>query len=103
MRQIARLDGHRSASGREIVSVEPDVKGATRDVDSFHVTDRTGETLCQRDAAGLHPDQNDVPRPAVLLDDLVRDAQDRAPDVVGRHCYPVRQNETPYPFDRRPC
>jgi hypothetical protein len=47
--------------------------------------DGCGQALGQGDAAALNADQHKAFGAAVLLDDLVRNAHQRTPDVVGGH------------------
>ena len=69
------------AAGGEVVAVEGDVDLAVGDLRVEQVAHEPVQARGEMGAAAVDPHQRDVPV-AVLLDDLVRDADERAADVV---------------------
>jgi hypothetical protein len=57
----------------EIVAVQVDVQNPDRDGSSFDLADLVAQTVRERNAARLDPDQPEPLRDLVLLEDLVRD------------------------------
>ncbi len=60
--------------------MERDVHRAELDLDARELRDQPPQPLCQWDAAGVDPDEGDVLEVGVPLDDLVRDADEGAPE-----------------------
>ena len=63
--------------------MEGDVDGAEADLDAAELLDQAAKPLGQRDAACVDADEGDVFQVGVALDDLVRDARERARERVG--------------------
>ena len=61
-----------------VVAVEGDVDRAERDLFPAPLLDEGGEPLGERDAARVDPDERQCAEVVVPLDDLVRDARERA-------------------------
>ena len=70
-----------AARVRQVVAVERDVDVAERDLGVEQVADEPVQARGEMGAAAVDADEGDGPA-AVLLDDLVRDAHERAADVV---------------------
>ena len=68
-------------AGGEVVAVEGDVDVAAGDLDVEQVADEPVQARGEMRAATVDAHQRDVPV-GVLLDDLMRDAHERAADVV---------------------
>jgi hypothetical protein len=80
---------------REIVAVERDVERAEGEVDALIAADRLVQPRGDEIAARADPDECEGGKIAIPFDDLVCDASDRSPDVVGRE--DDRQLRTPFP------
>ena len=65
-----------------VVAVEADVKLADRDVRALELVDEGGDALGEPDATGLDADEHEAVNAAVALQNLVRDAYQRAPNLV---------------------
>ena len=87
--------------------MEGDVDRAEADLLPAPLFDQRGETLRDRDAARVNPDQGQLGQVVVALDDLVRDARERAREAFGvqqslRRCavrdVRVHSPVTPFPF-----
>jgi hypothetical protein len=78
----------------DVVAVEGDVQLAERDLRAAQLLDPAPQSLSERHAARVDPDQGDLGEVGVALDDLVRDARDRLRDRLGiedgRRCRGVR-------------
>ena len=83
--QVRALDVRRPAGRGDIVAVEADVQAAHGRADTLVIVDRVGQPLCERHATCLDADERQSVNPAVLLDDLVADANQRPAHVVGGH------------------
>ncbi len=70
---------------RQVVAVEGDVERANRDLGALVLEDRRRQPVGERDAAALDADQREPLGAGLLLHDLVRDAGDRAADVLVGH------------------
>jgi hypothetical protein len=79
----------------QIVAVERDVERAERQVDALVALDLIVEARGDEVAARADTDEREGGKIAVPFDDLVRDARDGSPDVVGRE--DDRQLRTPFP------
>ena len=66
----------------DVVPVEGDVDVTERDRLADELGDQVTNALCEECAAPMDPDDRE-PGSARLLDDLVRDAHERAPHVLG--------------------
>jgi hypothetical protein len=67
-----------AAAHVDVVSVKRDVERAERDIAARELRDQAAQALRQRNAARLNADERDAVEVMVLLDDLVRDPDDRA-------------------------
>jgi hypothetical protein len=67
----------------DVVAVEGDVELAERDLRAGELGDPAAQALGERDAARVDADEGDALELGVALDDLVRDARQRALDVIG--------------------
>src|SRR5581483_6180889 len=67
----------------DVVAVEGDVELAERELDAGALLDHRADALGERDAAGVDPYECDRVEVVVVLDDLVRDAAERAGDGFG--------------------
>ena len=79
----------------QIVAVQRDVERAERQVDALIAADRFVEPGGEEIAARADPYEREGGKIAIPFDDLVRDARDGSPDVVGRE--DDRQLRTPFP------
>src|SRR5258706_1100669 len=68
-----------------IVALLADVEGADHDRRPFELHEAVGQTAREVVSLGHHADQHKVARAAVALEDLMRDARKRAPDLLGVH------------------
>ena len=76
------MDDGLLAPGDGVVAVEGDVDGAELDLLPAPLLDQRGEPLGDRDAAGVDADQREPAEVVVALDDLVRDARERALEAL---------------------
>jgi hypothetical protein len=83
------------ADASQIIAVERDVERADRQVDALVAADRLVEPRGDEIAARADTDEREGGKIAVPFDDLMRDAPDGSPDVVGRE--DDRQLRTPFP------
>src|SRR6202012_3015028 len=65
----------------DVVAIERDVDGAGGGLELAGVVDEAGQALGERHARGADADEHHVPDGGVALDDLVRDALERANDA----------------------
>ena len=72
----------RARAQRHVVAVEGDVDVAERDLVADQLGDQLAQARGERGAAAMDADDGELLR-GVLLDDLVRDAHERAPHVVA--------------------
>jgi len=79
----------------QIVAVQRDVEGAERQVRPLVAADGLVEPRGDEIAARADTDECEGGKIAVPFDDLVCDAGDRSPDVIGRE--DDRQLRTPFP------
>ena len=77
---VRRVDDRRLGR-RDVVAVEGDVEVAERDIGLEQVADELVQAAGEMDAAAVDADEGDGAA-GVLLDDLVRDADECAADVV---------------------
>ena len=103
-RQVGALDDRLLGDQREVVAVERDVERADREADALMLRDRVGEPMGERDAAALDADEREALGAGVLLDDLVADADGRAPNLLGGHDLPAahRREDTRASWPGRP-
>ncbi len=66
----------------EVVAVERDVERAEPDLGVAVLGDQGAQALGQRDAAGVDPDERDLGKVGVALDDLVGDALEGAGERI---------------------
>ena len=78
---LAWTTGWSCARG-DVVAVEGDVDVAERDLGVEQVLDEAVDPAGEHRAAAVDADDREPLGLGVLLDDLVRDAHERAPDVV---------------------
>jgi hypothetical protein len=79
----------------QIVAIQRDVERPERDVDALVAADRVLEPGGDDITARAYADERESGKIAVPFDDLVRDARDGSPDVVGRE--DDRQLRAPFP------
>jgi hypothetical protein len=72
-----------AAAHVDVVAVEGDVELAEGDLAARELGDPPAQTLGQRHAARVDPDQRDLREVGVALRDLVRDPRDRLRDPLG--------------------
>jgi hypothetical protein len=70
---------------REVVAIEGDVNAADGRLDALMLRDGCGQALGDGHTAALNADQDQTLSAAMFFDDLVRNAYQRASDVVGGH------------------
>src|SRR5579864_1632559 len=78
-----RMQRRLAAADADVVAVEGDVDGADLGRLARALLDQPRETLRDRDAARLDPDERDLAKVGICLDDLVRDPRERARERVG--------------------
>ena len=71
------------ADPRQVVAIEGDVERPDRDRCTLVLLDQRRQPPCERDAAAADADEDERVGAAVALDDLVRDARQRAADLIG--------------------
>ena len=76
-----RLDVHRA----QIVAIEVDVENADRHLAVFEALDLRGQPLRQRNAAAADADEGQLVQILGLLQNLVRQADQRPVDLRGAH------------------
>jgi len=80
----------------DVVPVERDVERADEKLHALDALDLAGEPPREVVAPGRDPDQHDALGTVVALEDLVRDARDRPPDLaLVQQLGGAHQNETP--------
>lgn len=79
----------------QIVAVQRDVERSERYVDALVAADRVVQARCDEIAARADTDEREAGKIAIPFDDLMRDARDGSPDVIGRE--DDRQLRTPFP------
>jgi hypothetical protein len=67
----------------DVVAMERDVEGAECDLPAGELLDQAAEAMGDGDAARVDPDEGGALEVWVPLDDLVRDAGDRAPERLS--------------------
>jgi hypothetical protein len=80
--RIGALHDRRMRQAGQVVAVEGDVQRADRWAGSLVLLDQHGQPSRQRDATAADANQHQVIGAAIALDDLVRDAGQRAAQVV---------------------
>ena len=76
--ELGRVDDGLAAAGAGVVAMEGDVDRAERDLLPAPLLDQGGQPLGERDAARMDSDERERAQVVVSLDDLVRDARERA-------------------------
>jgi hypothetical protein len=79
----------------QIVAVQRDVERPERYVDALVAADRVVQARGDEIAARADADEREPWKIAIPFDDLMRDARDGSPDVIGRE--DDRQLRTPFP------
>lgn len=79
----------------QIVAVQRDVERSERYVDALVAADRVVQARGDEIAARPDTDKREAGKIAIPFDDLMRDARDGSPDVIGREN--DRQLRTPFP------
>ena len=74
-----------ASAGLDVVAVKADVEAADRRSHALVALDGARQPLGQRHAARLDADEGEAVSAAVLLDDLVTDANQRPAHIVGGH------------------
>jgi hypothetical protein len=69
----------------QIVAVERDVKPSMWRCDALELTNQTGDSAGERQAACTDTDKDEVLRTSVALDKLVTHPGQRPPNVLTRH------------------
>ena len=69
----------------QVVAIERDVERAGRHVVAVDFLERAGEPPGERHAARADPDERQLVEAAVALENLVRDARQRARHAIGVH------------------
>jgi len=83
------------ADPREVVAIQGDVERSERKVDALVAADRLVQPRGDEIAARADANERETGEIAVPFDDLVCDASDGSPDVIGRE--DDRQLRTPFP------
>jgi hypothetical protein len=78
-----RVERRVAAAHVHVVAMEGDVERPERHLATGELRDQPAEPLRERDAARVDPDERDGLEIRVALDDLVRDAGDRAPERLS--------------------
>ena len=84
-RQLRALDNRLLSDEREVVAVERDVERPDRHLGALVLEDRGSDPSCQRHATALDADEQQPVGARLLLDDLVRQADRRATNLVRGH------------------
>ena len=100
LRQVARLDAHARPALGQVVAIQPDIERADRDFLALELADGAGDALGEGHTARAHADDHQILRPPVVLDDLVADPGDGAPNVRRRHDVSVAHQNAPFPETR---
>ena len=80
---VGRVHDRLLLAGDGVVAVEGDVDRAERDLLPAPLLDQRREPLGERDAARVDADEGELGQVVVALDDLVRDARERAAEALG--------------------
>ena len=96
-RQVGALDDRLLGDQREVVAVERDVERTDGEANALVLGDGLGEPMGERDAAALDAHEGQAVGAGVLLDDLVADADGRAPDLLRGHDLPAAHRRGVYP------
>jgi hypothetical protein len=86
--KVSALDLRLARDAREVVAVEGDIQGPDGDPHALVGFDHVRDPPRQGDAATLDADEGHALGAAVLLDDLMADADESAPHFVGGHDLP---------------
>ena len=81
--RVAALHDRGMRDPRQVVAIEGDVERPDRDRCTLVLLDERRQPSCERDAAAADADEDERVGAAVALDDLVRDARQRAADLIG--------------------
>jgi hypothetical protein len=94
-RDIRALESRFNLSGVEVVAVEGEIQHPHGHPGLLVSFDALGQASGQGDAAGVQPDDYQVLGGLVMLDNLVSNTGEGAPDVLGIHHYFYRHKKPP--------
>ena len=83
------------ADAGQVVAIQRDVERSERYIDTLVTADRLLQARSDEIASRADTDEREAGKIAIPFDDLMRDARDGSPDVIGRE--DDRQLRTPFP------
>jgi hypothetical protein len=93
--EVRAFDDRLLGDERQIIAVEGDVQRADREPDPLVLLDGGGDAMRQGHPSSLDADQSQALGAGLLLDYLMRDTDDGAPDLVAGHDLPVGHRTLP--------